>query len=190
MSDFTKIAIMHSLIELLEEKEFTKITVKDIVTRCGINRNTFYYHFEDIYDLLKWTFEEEAIAVVRNYDLKCNPEEIINFVLDYCEENRFLLTNACESLGRDSFGRFFYNDFYDIGLSLISEAERVSGKLVDDRYRKFLCSFYVEAISGILYNWIKSDMSGFSRAEIIAYITSAVGNSLKGIMDEYEVFPR
>ena len=49
MSDFTKIAIMHSLIELLEEKEFTKITVKDIVTRCGINRNTFYYHFEDIY---------------------------------------------------------------------------------------------------------------------------------------------
>ena len=48
----------------------------------------------------------------------------------------------------------------------------------------------MEAISGILYNWIKSDMSGFSRAEIIAYITSAVGNSLKGIMDEYEVFPR
>ena len=83
-----------------------------------------------------------------------------------------------------------YNDFYDIGLSLISEAERVSGKLIDDRYRKFLCSFYVEAISGILYNWIKSDMSGFSRAEIIDYITSAVGNSLKGIMDEYEVFPR
>ena len=57
MSDFTKIAIMHSLIELLEEKEFTKITVKDIVTRCGINRNTFYYHFEDIYDLLGQTFQ-------------------------------------------------------------------------------------------------------------------------------------
>ena len=186
----TKKALCSTLKELMKHKAFSKITVSELIRECNVNRKTFYYHFEDIYDLLKWTFEEEAIAVVRNYDLKCNPEEIINFVLDYCEENRFLLTNACESLGRDSFGRFFYNDFYDIGLSLISEAERVSGKLVDDRYRKFLCSFYVEAISGILYNWIKSDMSGFSRAEIIAYITSAVGNSLKGIMDEYEVFPR
>ena len=186
----TKKMFAESLKKQMKTKPFSKITVSEIIKDCGVNRKTFYYHFEDIYDLLKWTFEEEAIAVVRNYDLKCNPEEIINFVLDYCEENRFLLTNACESLGRDSFGRFFYNDFYDIGLSLISEAERVSGKLIDDRYRKFLCSFYVEAISGILYNWIKSDMSGFSRAEIIAYITSAVGNSLKGIMDEYEVFPR
>ena len=186
----TKRKLAEKLKELTRKKAFDKITVTELIEGCKINRKTFYYHFEDIYDLLKWTFEEEAIAVVRNYDLKCNPEEIINFVLDYCEENRFLLINACDSLGRDSFGRFFYNDFYDIGLSLISEAERVSGKLIDDRYRKFLCSFYVEAISGILYNWIKSDMSGFSRAEIIAYITSAVGNSLKGIMDEYEVFPR
>ena len=105
----TKRKLAEKLKELMRKKAFDKITVTELIEGCKINRKTFYYHFEDIYDLLKWTFEEEAIAVVRNYDLMCNPEEIINFVLDYCEENRFLLINACDSLGRDSFGRFFYN---------------------------------------------------------------------------------
>ena len=41
-------AIMESVLKLLEERPLSKITVKDIVDECGINRNTFYYHFEDI----------------------------------------------------------------------------------------------------------------------------------------------
>ena len=88
MSDFTKIAIMHSLIELLEEKEFTKITVKDIVTRCGINRNTFYYHFEDIYDLLRWMFDSEAVQIVQSFNLLMDYKDAIAFVIDYVEKNR------------------------------------------------------------------------------------------------------
>lgn len=181
----TKRKLADRLKELMKKKPFEKITVSELIRDCEINRKTFYYHFEDIYDLLKWTFEEEAVAIVKNYDLMCDSREVINFVLDYCEENRYLLINACDSVGRDSFKRFFYNDFYDIGLSIISEAERVSGKVVDDKYRKFLCSFYVEAISGILYNWIKSDMKEFTRAEVVNYISSAIMNSLKGIMDDY-----
>lgn len=59
MSDLTTRAIMDALVDLLKKKPFSKITVKDIVTECGINRNTFYYHFEDIYDLLDKTFQYE-----------------------------------------------------------------------------------------------------------------------------------
>ena len=186
----TKRKLADRLKELMRKKPFEKITVSELIRDCEINRKTFYYHFEDIYDLLKWTFEEEAVVVVKNYDLMCDSKEVINFVLDYCEENRYLLINACDSVGRDSFKRFLYNDFYDIGLSIISEAERVSGKAVDDKYRKFLCSFYVEAISGILYNWIKSNGDKLSRSLVVSYISKTISNSLKGIMEEYEVFPR
>ncbi|MGN1406115.1 MAG: TetR/AcrR family transcriptional regulator C-terminal domain-containing protein [Erysipelotrichaceae bacterium] len=181
----TKRKLARELKGLMKKKPFAKITVSELIKNCKINRKTFYYHFDDIYDLLKWTFEEEAVAVVKNYNLMCDSKEVINFVLDYCEENRYFLINACDSVGRDSFKRFFYNDLYDIGISIISEAERVSGKSVDEKYRKFLCSFYVEAISGILYNWIKSDMKEFTRAEVVNYISSAIVNSLKGIMDKY-----
>ena len=45
MSGFTKEIIARTFTELLEEKSMAKITVKDIVERCGVNRNTFYYHF-------------------------------------------------------------------------------------------------------------------------------------------------
>ena len=50
MPGFTRQIILHTLTELMNEKPLSKITVKDIVERCGVNRNTFYYHFRDIPD--------------------------------------------------------------------------------------------------------------------------------------------
>ena len=52
MAGFTKEIIIQTLLELLNEKPLAKITVKDIVERCGVNRNTFYYHFRDIPDVM------------------------------------------------------------------------------------------------------------------------------------------
>lgn len=45
MANFTKQAIKAAFLELLDEKPLNKISVRDIVERCGINRNSFYYHF-------------------------------------------------------------------------------------------------------------------------------------------------
>ncbi len=50
----TKQAMAESLKKLMQKKPLSKITVNEIITDCDINRNTFYYHFENIYDLLKW----------------------------------------------------------------------------------------------------------------------------------------
>lgn len=52
--------LAEALCQLLETKTLEKITVKDIVARCGVNRQTFYYHFHDVYDLMRWIFEREA----------------------------------------------------------------------------------------------------------------------------------
>ena len=49
----TKESIKNSFLELMKEKEFEKITVKDITTRARINRGTFYIHYLDKYDLMK-----------------------------------------------------------------------------------------------------------------------------------------
>jgi len=48
MPNFTKMAIKSTFIKLLNEKPLSQITVKDIVEECGVNRNSFYYHFQDI----------------------------------------------------------------------------------------------------------------------------------------------
>ena len=73
-------------------KPFSKITVSEIINTCKINRKTFYYHFEDIYALLKWTFEEEAIEVVKHFDLLADYEEAIRFVMKYVDENDYIIS--------------------------------------------------------------------------------------------------
>ena len=53
MANFTKQAIETAFLQLLNEKPLNKISVRDIVEKCGINRNSFYYHFQDIYEVLE-----------------------------------------------------------------------------------------------------------------------------------------
>ena len=60
MSQTTKRALAASLEKLLAKKPLDKITVIDIVEDCEVNRQTFYYHFRDIYDLLEWTLLNET----------------------------------------------------------------------------------------------------------------------------------
>ena len=52
MALLTQKAILSTFEEMLEEMPFDKITVSALVRRCGVSSNTFYYHYQDIYDLL------------------------------------------------------------------------------------------------------------------------------------------
>ena len=54
-SNITKHAIAAALKELCREKSFDKISIADITSTCGLNRQTFYYHFADTYALMDWT---------------------------------------------------------------------------------------------------------------------------------------
>ena len=79
-------------------KSLNKITVTDIIKDCNVNRKTFYYHFEDIYDLLKWILEQEAVEVVKKFDLMIAYKEAIIFVMNYIESNAHILACAYDSL--------------------------------------------------------------------------------------------
>lgn len=61
-----KEAFAQSLKKMLEKKTLEHITVKDIVEDCGVSRQAFYYHFNDIYALVEWIFLEEASAALAN----------------------------------------------------------------------------------------------------------------------------
>ncbi len=49
---------------MLEQGLLDKITVKDLVDRCGMNRNTFYYYYQDLYALLEELLQEEAEKII------------------------------------------------------------------------------------------------------------------------------
>ena len=64
MASNTKEALGNALKQMLAVKPIERITVKDLVDICSVNRQTFYYHFDDVYDLLEWVFEEDANKVL------------------------------------------------------------------------------------------------------------------------------
>ena len=65
MASFTRKAIMESFIKLHNEKPLSKITVKEIVDDCGINRDSFYCHFQDIPYLVEEMLQEEADRLIQ-----------------------------------------------------------------------------------------------------------------------------
>lgn len=67
MANFTKKAIQASFLKLLNDRPLSQITVKDIVADCGVNRNTFYYYFEDIPKLCEEIFTEDFETIIRTY---------------------------------------------------------------------------------------------------------------------------
>ena len=72
MSAYTKQAIKNSFLKLLNERPLSRVTVKAIVEDCGINRNTFYYHFADIPSLATEIITERADSMCGNTPIR-NP---------------------------------------------------------------------------------------------------------------------
>ena len=82
MPNFTKIAIQQSFLRLLSQRPITKITVKDIVEDCGINRNSFYYHFQDLPQLLETVIIENADEIISRIPESFSLEEGLTTVLE------------------------------------------------------------------------------------------------------------
>lgn len=162
----TKTMLSGALKDAMRRKPLSKITVSEIIQACGVNRKTFYYHFQDIYDLLKWTLEREAVEVVKNFDLLVNADDAISFVMDYVEANRHILNCAYDAMGRDALRRFFYTDFIEITLSLVEQAELHTGCQTDPEFKRFLAEFYTEALAGMLINLFKAKDFPYSKTEI------------------------
>lgn len=182
----TKKAFSSALKELMEKKPFSKISISEIVKECGVNRNTFYYHFKDIQDLLKWTLEQEAVEVVKSFDLILDSNEAILFVLDYVEKNKHILNCAYDSIGRDELKRFFYNDFNWVIMKLIEQIEKMLGVKTDDSYKQFLCDFYTEALAGSLVNILKTHRS-FDKEKLTEYLTRTLKSALTATIRDNKI---
>ncbi len=179
----TKKALAEALKVKMKSKPFSKITVSEIIAECGVNRKTFYYHFEDIYALLKWMFEEEAIEVVKQFDLLVDYEETIGFIFDYINNNRDILQCTYNSIGRDVLKRFFYSDFIGIMTLIVSSAEEKFDLYLDGDLKRYYCDFLTEALAGMLINHIAGEYS-LQRQQIIENISVIVRSSIKGFLTE------
>jgi len=180
MTKQTKECLSAALKEQMLKKSLSKITVSELIKICNMNRNTFYYHFEDIYALLKWTLEQEAIEVVKKIDLLINPEEAINFILNYIDENKYIIACAYNSLGYEQLNRFFYQDGQAIVSHLVDEANRRRENPLKESYKEFVTMFFTEAIAGSLIHYIQNKES-WSKEDVAHSLLKILDGSMKEI---------
>lgn len=176
----TKRMLADSLKRSMQKKAFAKITVSEIIEDCGVNRKTFYYHFGDIYELLKWMLEEEAIDVVKHFDLLVDYEEAIRFVMNYVEENDYIISCAYHSMGREEMKRFFYADFIGVTSTVIDAEEARLNLTLEADLKLFVAKFYTEAMAGMLIDWAQ-EKDKRDKEKTIRYLTMIVGTAIESM---------
>lgn len=177
----TKKALCASLKELMKQKPFSKITVSELIKECNLNRKTFYYHFEDIYGLLKWMLEQEAFEIVKQFDLLVDYRDAFDFVIDYVKKNSYFLNCIYDSVGRDQLKRFFYQDFIGVIETFIRKIEQQNHVKITDDFRKFLCDFFTEGIAGMLINLFQHP-DIYDKEKILDYISVILHRSLPAVL--------
>ena len=99
MAAFTKLVIMRVFENLLSVKPLEKITVKDITDQCGISRNTFYYHYQDIYQVFKAYIDyslEEIFKFLQQENEK-DQDHICEKAVEFLENHRTIFENILRS---------------------------------------------------------------------------------------------
>ena len=153
----TKRALAQSLRNLLTKRTLDKITVKDIVEDCGVNRQTFYYHFHDIYDLLEWIFEDMIeTMVVQHTDRTDWTSGIDDLVTKMLEERRLVL-NAYHSVSHEAVSRFI-RQWLKPFIDQVVERES-QGLIVSQEDKEFVSELFTLGTSGFLTEWIEHQLS-------------------------------
>lgn len=179
----TRQLMVSSLKNFMGVKPLSKITVSEICQNCGINRKTFYYHFEDIYGLLHWMLEQEALEVFKKFNLLTDYEKAICFLIDYIDDNKHILNCVYDAMGREGMKRFFLSDFHVSLNAIIEGLEKELNITADVRYKQFLCEFYTNALAGVLTDWFR-DRSVRTREEMIQHIMLTIKTSLRSALWE------
>lgn len=121
-SSVTKTMLGEGLKKVLKSKPFSKIVVNDIAEACGVSRGTFYYHFSDKYDLLRWVFSTEVLPILSKYN---KPDNWIEGYVELCKfmmKNKQFYQRAFEYVGHNSPQQYLL-DFYT---ELFSSADFVN----------------------------------------------------------------
>lgn len=182
-SDQTKQALAAALKELMAQKPIDKITIHDITERCGIRRQNFYYHFEDVYDLMRWMFQEEALSLLRQHEGTLLWQEGLLQLFRYIEDNRAVCLCALRSVGRDHLKRFFETDIHNIIHRTVEQIGLEIGAIQKDADCaadvELTTHFYVVAFSGMLESWLTGEIER-TPEELISFADQMLQDHVRG----------
>ena len=153
--ELTKKTIANAFKSLMETEEYESITITDITDKCDLNRLTFYYHFKDKSDLLRWIFIDDVIKPAKEeidaYDWKRRLERILGEM--YIRKSFYVKIITYERLD-------VWNYMFAAAEDMMRETvlARNGERTVDENDVWFVSYFFAFGIAGSIYDWAAKGM--------------------------------
>lgn len=157
MSKLTKELIRYRYLELLNERSLDKITVKDICQACEINRNTFYYYYKDIYDVLEDIFTLEREKVTATVTEETTVYDILSVSASLAVQYRKAIMHLAQSKNNEILVRYFMDVVQSIVRSLVLRREE--GHRLSEEGLEYISNFYCYTIVGNFMSWLQEGLS-------------------------------
>ena len=180
MSQVTKRALEQSLKNLLLKKPLNKITITDITEDCGINRMTFYYHFQDIYDLVEWVCYEDAKKALENKKTHDTWQQGLTQLLYAVRDNKPFIINVYNCVDIGQVEKYLKPLTDDLVLGVVEEES--ANVTVHEEDKKFIAQVYSYCFVGIMLDWIKGGMKT-DYHQIVEKISTMVKGTMTHCME-------
>lgn len=152
-SVITKKILATAMKELMETTPFSKVSIGDITKKCEMNRNSFYYHFQDKYELLNWIFLTEITKIFNDEEiLEISSWEIIDRFCHYFYANKVFYMNALSYEGQNSFMDYF-REILKSGME--RRTDNMFADEEDEEYQEFFYEFFLESTVTMFVKWIQ-----------------------------------
>lgn len=176
----TRRAISEALKALMLQKPLDKITIGEIMDACGMRRQHFYYYFTDIYDLLRWTFEEEALQLRREQSGDLPWQEGLLQLFHYIADHRAICLCALDSLGREYLKQLFETDISGIVRRTVDRLARENGFPENAAMEDTAVRFLTLALAGVMESWLRGELTQ-TPEELIGIFSTIFQDYIRGV---------
>lgn len=154
--NYTKNLIKQEFIKLLNKKSLHNITVTEIAKQCKIERKTFYYHYENLPQLVKEIFDEELEDVIEEFNETLSWEESFISATKFILENKKVVKHMYESDYKVELEKYIFSISGEIMRKYVRRvAKDTKAQEIDI---KLIAFFYQCALSSSLIQWVATDM--------------------------------
>jgi|LAHS01.1.fsa_nt_gb AcrR family transcriptional regulator len=174
--------LAEALRNCLRQKPLNRITVTEIAAACNMNRQSFYYHFKDVYYLAEYMYKSDIAYIMANQKPDSNIEDSIATVFAYALTNKDVILNTISAVDREILEYNLYQEIADMLVSLIKDKEKQLGITLTAEQEKSIADFYKFPIVGEALNWFKSGMVLDPSAKVktvLFFMSASLDNIIK-----------
>lgn len=180
-TEHTKQALAQALLHSMQNKPLEQITVQELATACHLRRQSFYYHFADVYALVDWILAQARSSFSHSWEDFLNWQSYFTALLSHLDAQRSRYQPIVGVLGFGYIYRLFQGD---IQLFLRKIILHYAPTPPSEEELGFLVYYYNKVIASFLESFLRQELP-YSNRDLIAHLDTLVSDHARGATLRY-----